>query len=159
MCFVYGTRYVIHFYHADENWLSSERLRLSSKIKGFWYWHVISDLDKPRLNTVHLPGSDTVPSVLGTSHHLSGYLRPRATQLMDKCVNIRSIWAERPHKPHLIPFWALKYQSVHTTCYRSKCRKKGCATRNTELTWHVNDGSKWAQILTRIAFLKFNHTH
>lgn len=124
----------IFFYHAARNWLNILRVRLSSTIKGFWYWHVISDLDKPHLNTVHLPGSDMVPLVLGTSHHLSGYLRPPAAQLMDKCVNMRSIWAERPHKPHLIPFWALKYQSV------SQCALQ------IQMYGVVNDGSKWAQI-------------
>lgn len=104
-------RYVVHFtMQLKTDWITPKRVSLSSKIKGFWYWHVISNLDKPCLNTVHLPRSDTVLVVLGTSHHLSGYLRPHAAWLMDKCVNMRSIWTERPHKPHLISFWALKYE-------------------------------------------------
>lgn len=118
-----------------QHWLSSERLRLCIRIKGYWYRHIISNLDKLHLNTVHLPGSETARWVLGTSHR-SGYLRPHAAQLMDKCVNMRSIWAERPHKPHLIPSWALKYQSIHSTRYRSKSRKIA--------VWNKKDGVNMA---------------
>lgn len=118
-------RCVVHYTtQLKTHWITSERFSLSSKIKGFWYWHVISNQDKPCPNTVHLPSSDTAPVVLGTSHHLSGYLRPRAAPLMDKCVNIRSIWAERPHKPHLIPVWALKYEKCPQYMLRIQAGKK-----------------------------------
>lgn len=105
---------------------------------------------------MHLPGSDTARLVLGTSHHLSGYLRPHAAQLMDKCVNMRSIWAERPHKPHLIPSWALKYQSVHSARYRSKSRKKAVCSKkhgvNMAREWWLQVSSKifaWSVICTK----------
>lgn len=78
---------------------------------------------------MHLPSSDVL-LVLRTSQHLCGYLRKHAAQLMDKHVNTRSIWAERPHKPHLIPF--LKYE---------KRPQSQAGEKELEVTWHVNDGS------------------
>lgn len=88
----------------------------------------IANLDKLCLNTVHLPGSDMVLLVLGTSHHLSGYLRPHAAQLMDKCVNMRSIWFERPHKPHF-ELCNIKVSIVHVTD-TSSARKAYGVVRN-----------------------------